>query len=96
MSDKVLDLRPAPETMVVTLSVGELRRLVREEVKAVIGDKNGKAQAELLKIEEAAKRLNQSRDWLYRHWKEVGGKKLGPKSIRFAPEDLERWLASRR
>jgi predicted DNA-binding transcriptional regulator AlpA len=75
----------------------DLRSLIREEVRAALGDRNGAAEpTELLKIKDAAQRLNQSKDWLYRHWKEVGGRKLGPKSIRFAPNDLEKWLASRR
>jgi predicted DNA-binding transcriptional regulator AlpA len=97
MSNKVVDLRPEPESMIVTLRVTDLRRIVREELKAVLAEKNGTAEpTQLLRLSEAAKRLNQSKDWLYRHWREVGGKKLGPKSIRFAIQDLEKWLQSRR
>jgi predicted DNA-binding transcriptional regulator AlpA len=95
MSDKIIDLRPESETLIVTLNVGQLRRLFREEIKATLADRNSKAPTDLLTLKEAAKRLNQSKDWLYRHWKEVGGKKLGPKSIRFAVEDLEMFITKR-
>ena len=93
---KVIELRPELESLIVTLKVGELRRIVREEIKAALAEKNGAAApTELLRLGEAAKRLNQSKDWLYRHWREVGGKKLGPKSIRFAAGDIEKFIAKR-
>ena len=75
----------------------QVRAIVREELTAALRNREaGLENTELLKIPEAARRLNQSQAWLYRHWQEVGGKKLGPKSIRFAPRDLEKWLASKR
>ena len=91
--------QPEPPTdegrMIVTMTAAELRRLIRDEVKTALAGKNGAETTELLRISEAAKRLNQSKDWLYRHWQEVGGKKLGPKSIRFAVADIEKFIAKR-
>jgi predicted DNA-binding transcriptional regulator AlpA len=97
-SKKIIPLRPdaAPaDRMIVTMNASELRQLVREEVKAALAEKNGTDTTDLLRVSEAAKRLNQSKDWLYRHWQEVGGKKLGPKSIRFAASDIEKFIAKR-
>jgi predicted DNA-binding transcriptional regulator AlpA len=48
----------------------------------------------LLKLKDAAKHLNQSESWVYRHWKEVGGKKLGG-NIRFSIADIEKFIAKR-
>lgn len=47
---------------------------------------------ELLTIREAAKRIGMSISWLYEHKDEVGYYQLGG-AIRFAPSDLEKWLA---
>ena len=82
------------DAMIVQLRVSELRELITDAVREAV-NKNATAPTELLKLEQAARRLNQSKDWLYRHWKEVGGKKLGPKSIRFAVSDIEKFIAKR-
>jgi predicted DNA-binding transcriptional regulator AlpA len=48
---------------------------------------------ELLGIAEAARRLQVSRDWLYRHWKELPfAVKLSPKQIRFSAKGLEDYI----
>ena len=54
-----------------------------------------KAQ-QLLTIQEVADRFGLTTDWLYRHWKSVGGVKLGRKMLRFPASALPRYLASRR
>ena len=55
--------------------------------------KNSKHSQEWLNIEEAAERLHTSRDWLYRHWKELSfAVKLSPKQIRFSAKGIEEYL----
>ena len=100
---KVISISPeaVPEKtgdeMLVTLRVSQLRALIREELNAAgIGHGNGHARelTGLLKLKDAAKHLNQSESWVYRHWREVRGKKLDG-NIRFAIEDLEKFIAKR-
>lgn len=50
---------------------------------------------ELLKLKDAAKRLNQSESWLYRRWRGLGGRKLGG-NIQFSVADIEKFIASKR
>jgi len=76
----------------------ELKSLMRE----VLAEMNGNGHANghdrqltgLLKLKEAAKHLNQSESWVYRHWKDLGGKKIGS-NIRFAMDDLEKFIAKK-
>jgi Helix-turn-helix domain len=74
-----------------------IRAVVREELRAAgITNGNGhdRESPGLLKLKDAAKHLNQSESWVYRHWKEVGGKKLGG-NIRFPIDDLEKFISKR-
>jgi hypothetical protein len=50
----------------------------------------------LLTVQEVAGRFGVTPDWLYRHWKAVGGVKLGRKVLRFPASALPRYLAARR
>jgi predicted DNA-binding transcriptional regulator AlpA len=73
----------------------KIREIVREEIKAVLnGNSHAREPSRLLKLKDAAKHLNQSESWVYRHWKEVGGKKLGG-NIRFSIADIEKFIAKR-
>jgi predicted DNA-binding transcriptional regulator AlpA len=73
----------------------KIREIVREEIKAVLnGNSHAREPSGLLKLKDAAKHLNQSESWVYRHWKEVGGKKLGG-NIRFSIADIEKFIAKR-
>jgi hypothetical protein len=79
-----------PDRMVVQLTVGELRDLIAETVRETLNSKDG----EILNVEGAMKFLNVSGDWIYRHWKQLGGRKIG-KGIRFYRNDLNRFMKSR-
>lgn len=47
----------------------------------------------LLKVEEAAERLQTSPDWLYRMWKHLPfAVKLSRKQLRFSEEGLQKFL----
>jgi predicted DNA-binding transcriptional regulator AlpA len=74
----------------------KIREIVREEIRAAITNGNGyeRELTGLLKLKDAAKRLNQSESWVYRRWKELGGKKLGG-NIRFSAADIENFIAKR-
>lgn len=50
----------------------------------------------LVSAQQAAEFLGYSKDWIYRHWKKIGGRKIGAKGLRFSRYDLERWAESRK
>ena len=88
-------LEKSGDDMIVTLRVSDLRALIREELTVALSGKNhAKELGELLTLKDAAKYLNQSDSWLYRRWKEIGGKKLGG-NIRFSIADIEKFIAKR-
>jgi len=50
----------------------------------------------LLKVEEAAKRLDVSKDWLYRHAKELPfTMRIGRRQLRFSDSGIEKYIKSR-
>ena len=79
----------------------ELKALIREVLAEGNGNGNGNGSGhereptELLKLKDAAKRLNQSESWLYRRWRGLGGRKLGG-NIQFSVADIEKFIASKR
>jgi predicted DNA-binding transcriptional regulator AlpA len=78
--------------LLVTLSVGQTRELIRQEVSQV---SVGIPQVRLLDIYEAAKLLSVSPDWLYRKSKTLPfTRKLGPKMLRFSYDGIIKWLAT--
>jgi len=80
----------------VTLSVGQLRFLIREEIEKAIGQ-NGSNGDTLLDAEKASKILSVSPDWLYRHATRLPfTRKLGPRMLRFSYQGIQKWLASRK
>jgi hypothetical protein len=56
----------------------------------------GAPDESLLTVQQVAGRFGVTEDWLYRHWKAVGGVKLGRKVLRFPASALPRYLAARR
>jgi len=84
-----------PDSMVVTLTVADLRAIVREEVRAEL---NGKHRGEdrLVDVKEAARLLATSRDWLYHNRKRLPfARKNGPKQLRFSLRGIQTWIAGR-
>ena len=78
-----------------SLTVGQLRELVREEVERATH--NGHGEDHLLTTEEASRVLCVSPDWLYRHANKLPfTRKLGPKMLRFSQRGIEKWLATRK
>jgi predicted DNA-binding transcriptional regulator AlpA len=85
----------APETPAFTLTVAQLREIVREEIQAARAPHQDADR--LLDAEEAAKVLSMSTDWLYRQAKKLPfTRKLGPKMLRFSQQGILKWLATRK
>ena len=81
--------------MLVTITVGQLRELVREEIRAATTT-NHEADR-MLTAEEAAGMLSMSTDWLYRNAKKLPFTcKLGPKMLRFSYQGILKYLATRK
>ena len=88
-----------PETisldmMLVTMNARDLRELVGEiveqKLKRFAASRNG-----LMTVEQAAEFLGYSKDWVFKNWKRIGGKKIGGRGVRFDAADLESWIKSR-
>ena len=95
-----MDQQPTPKTdasdstLLVTMTRGDLRELVRDEIQAA---KNAQQDDDrLLDAAEAAKMLSVSEDWLYRNKKLPFTRKLGPKMLRFSYQGMVKWLATRK
>src|SRR5262245_65987667 len=86
----------APDsTMLVTMTAGQLRELVREEIQAATTTRHEADR--MLTAEEAAEMLSMSTDWLYRNAKKLPfTRKLGHKMLRFSQQGIVKWLESRK
>ena len=79
---------------IVVLTESELESVIKRAVAEALKTQNGKDN--MLTANEAADFLSYSRDWVYRNWQRIGGRKVGRRGIRFRREDLEAWAASRK
>jgi hypothetical protein len=79
------------------LQVSLLSRLVTLRRPAPLGV-SGEAEGDcLLSVEEAARILNVTAQWLYRHAHHLPfARRLSRKALRFSEAGLRRWAASRR
>jgi len=97
MSEPRKIVRTVDDRMIIQLSVEELRSIIgaviEERLRARIS--NGFAPG-LLNAEQAAKFLGYSKDWLYKNWQTVGGKKIGKRGLRFDAAELQKWVESRK
>jgi excisionase family DNA binding protein len=77
------------------LLIEQIRAVVREEIRSA---HNGRlAEDRLLDIDEAAKLLSVSEDWLYHNLKKLPfARKLGPKMVRFSYAGIMRWLEAKK
>ncbi len=85
-----------PEGAAVPVPRAWLLEILAESVPAPVQTSANEADEQLLTVQEVADRFGLSKDWLYRHWKAVGGVKLGRKVLRFPATALPKYLASRR
>ena len=83
-------------TLSVTLTVGQLKTLVREEIEKAAGQ-NGHQGDKLLDAEKAAEILSVSPDWLYRHGSRLPfTRKLAPRVLRFSYQGIQKYLSTRK
>jgi hypothetical protein len=80
--------------MLVQLTEDDLKAIIRAELSAAALD-NSSGDGKLLDADGAAKFIRQSKTWVYRNWQTIGGRKLGPKSLRFTKVDLQKWIDSK-
>ena len=86
--------KPTPEALAVTLTVAQLREIVREEIQAARASHQDPDR--LLSADEAATLLAVSPDWLYRRARNLPfTRKLGPKMLRFSHQGIKKWLTTR-
>ena len=80
----------------VTLTVGQLKDLVREEIEKAVGQ-NGRQGDELLDAKGAAEILCVGEDWLYHHHKKLPfTRKLAPRVLRFSYQGIQKYLSNRK
>jgi predicted DNA-binding transcriptional regulator AlpA len=86
----------APDSiMLVTMTAGQLRELIRDEIKAATTTQQEADR--MLDAKEAALMLSMSEDWLYRNARKLPfTHKLGPKMLRFSQRGIIKWLESRK
>jgi predicted DNA-binding transcriptional regulator AlpA len=90
---------PDSGTMIVQLSVTELRQLIAEEIAAGLQTGGGHASEKdrLLTPEEAAEILGQDVRWLYRHANKLSfTRRISRKNLRFSEAGLRRWITTKR
>lgn len=74
-----------------------IRRIIREEVERVLGREAG-PRLRLLTADEVGERLGVDRRTVLRWAREEGlpSRRLGPREVRFAVEDVLEWSETRR
>ena len=88
---------PDDSRMIVQLSVGELRALIREEFAALSGHSILADKDILLAPEEAATILGVNSRWLYRHADKLPfTRRISRKNLRFSEAGLPRWIAAKK
>ncbi len=95
-SEKANSFNIDDSSLSVTLTVGQLKALVREEVEKAI--QNGHHGGDrLLGAKEASTLLAMSEDWLYRNAHKLSfTRKLGRKVVRFSYQGIQKYLATRK
>lgn len=90
------EARPNDKAMVVTMSVGELRELIRQEVQTTVRT-GGQEPDEWLDLEAAAKIMGVSAQWIYHNRKALPfASKIGRRLLRFSRNGMQRWMESRK
>jgi len=81
----------------VTLTVGQLKALVREEIEKAAGQNGHQGGDRLLNAKETSALLAMSEDWLYRNGHKLPFvRKMGPRMLRFSYQGIQKWLTSRK
>src|SRR5688572_6464448 len=79
----------------VFLTTAQIRELIREELNRALT--HAPQEERLLAVEEVAKVISVSMNWLYRNSGKLPfTRKLGPKMLCFSHDGIFKWLATRR
>jgi predicted DNA-binding transcriptional regulator AlpA len=94
-SKKIISLRPdvgvPADKMIVCLTAGELRELIGGIIDQKLSHRMGEDR--LVDIDEAAKTLCISKEWLYHQHKKLPfTRKLGRGLLRFSVNAMQKWL----
>ena len=85
------------DKMLVTLTVEELRGLIREELAALNSTGINADKESLLTPDDAANLLGVNRRWLYRHANTLPfARRISRKNLRFSEAGLRRWIAAKK
>jgi predicted DNA-binding transcriptional regulator AlpA len=93
---KVVPIEPSLDDSrpVHTLTVGELRQLLRNETARV---NKPESADEWVGAERAAAIMGVSPEWIYHNHKKLSfARKVGPKLLRFSLSGLREWMESRK
>jgi predicted DNA-binding transcriptional regulator AlpA len=83
--------------MLVTLTVEELRSLIREELAALNGHSANTDKENLLTPDDVANLIGVNRRWLYRHASQLPFvRRISRKNLRFSEVGLRRWVAAKK
>lgn len=82
------------DKMVVQLSVGELREIIRDEVRTAL--KATSHDDKLLTAEQVSETLNCNADWLYRNARKLPFVRKVGGMLRFSSNGLQRYIESRK
>ena len=86
-----------PDSLAVTLTVEQLRDLIREEFSRIAGGHVRGPDDRLLTADETAKILNVRKEWLYRHKKQLPfTRSLSRKNIKFSEAGLRKWMIAKK
>src|SRR5215468_7791367 len=97
ISPEAVPAEISDDEMIVTLTVAELRALIRGIVRAEIkaGIKpQAPADDKLLSVAEACDLLGKSRDWLYHNAKTLPFTRRHGRSLMFSSNGLQRYIES--
>ncbi len=76
---------------------GWLRNVIREEIRAAMGQNGHKEEDKLFNAEDAAKILSVSKDWLYRNAHKLPFTlRVPPNMLRFSCQGIQKYLATRK
>jgi excisionase family DNA binding protein len=85
----------AGDKMLVTMTASDLRQLIGEIVEQKL-KLVSTVRGSLLTADQAAEFLGYSKDWVYKNWQKIGGRKPGGKGLRFDAAELQGWVESRK
>jgi predicted DNA-binding transcriptional regulator AlpA len=96
------DKQPEPlddSRLMVTMTIGELRQVVSEEVRAALKNEGAHVvdKNRLLSPQQAAEILGQNVRWVYRHAGKLPfTRRINRKNLRFSEAGLRRWITLRK